>query len=288
VFSILFQSTIQAMKQRRRTYAERRQLLLENRSPLILSTLYDIMEKKQSNLCVAADVTTTAELLQLIHQVGPLICVLKTHIDILADFTPELIQELTRLAQVYEFLLFEDRKFADIGNTTTMQYRDGIYRISEWAHLVNCHVLPGPGILAALCQVCAERKQELNQDDRGIIIISDMSSEGWLGDDTYKQMALSMGHHYTHCVAGWISQNRWDPNMPGVIMTPGISLNNKWDNLGQQYTTPTEAIAQNGSDIIIVGRGIVKAINPATAAELYRQAGWEAYLTSIGSAVSKY
>ncbi len=272
------------MAPQKKTYAERRQICIDTHASPILATLYDIMEKKQSNLCVAADVTTSAELLQLVHQVGPAICVLKTHIDILSDFTPDLTTELVKLAQQYQFLLFEDRKFADIGNTVAMQYRDGIYHISSWAHLVNCHALPGPGVLAALCQVCEDR----NQNDRGILLISDMSSEGWLGDETYKRMSLSMGHHYGHCVAGWISQSRWDPNMPGVVMTPGISLHSKSDTMGQQYNTPMDAIVQRGSDIIIVGRSIIQAANPATAAEMYRQVGWEAYLVSIGCAASKY
>ena len=40
----------------------------------------------------------------------------QTHIDIVEDFDQDLITCLQELSQEHNFLLFEDRKFADIGN----------------------------------------------------------------------------------------------------------------------------------------------------------------------------
>lgn len=53
------------------------------------------------------------------------------------------------------------------------------------------------------------------------------------------------------------------------------------DSLGQQYITPHDAIVVNKSDLIIVGRGITKASNPITEAELFRKAGYDAYLQRL-------
>ena len=41
-----------------------------------------------------------------------------------------------------------------------------------------------------------------------------------------------------------------------LIMTPGVGLDDKGDGLGQQYRTVDEVVS-TGTDILIVGRGIV-------------------------------
>ncbi|NCX94047.1 MAG: orotidine-5'-phosphate decarboxylase, partial [Gammaproteobacteria bacterium] len=68
--------------------------------------LFELMENKKTNLSVSADVTKADALIQLIHAVGPEICMLKTHIDVLEDFTSDLIHEITTLSKQYDFLIF--------------------------------------------------------------------------------------------------------------------------------------------------------------------------------------
>src|SRR3990167_1169035 len=236
--------------------------------------LLKLMDSKKSNLALSADVTSAAELLQLADQLGPEICLLKTHIDIIRDFTPALTQQLTQLAISHQFMIFEDRKFADIGNTVKHQYEGGIYKIVEWADFTNAHTLPGPGIIEGLA--AAAHKQQ-----RGLILLAEMSSAGHLMDHDYMQATLNMAKKYPDFVAGFITQHALNDAPNWINMTPGIKAEAGSDTLGQQYNTPETAILENGTDVIIVGRGIITAPDPLAAAKLYRTRGWDAYCRYI-------
>jgi uridine monophosphate synthetase len=86
-----------------------------------LRKLYEMMDKKRTNLAVSLDFTTCADVLNRLDAVGPYICIAKTHVDIIADFSETFTNSLVDLDRKHNFLVFVDRKFADIGNTVKHQ-----------------------------------------------------------------------------------------------------------------------------------------------------------------------
>lgn len=236
----------------------------------IASKLLRLMDTKKTTICLAADLTKTEDIIKLAEVAGPHIAVLKTHADILEDFSDEFINRLKHLAKTHDFLLMEDRKFADIGHTVSLQYSRGIYRVSEWADLVTAHAIAGPGILSAFEEVLKK-----NSEPRGIFLITEMSSKGALTNENYAKESVSI-EDKSNLVIGHVCQSNVFSD-PGLIqLTPGVKLTETSDNLGQQYNTP-ESVVNSGADLAVVGRGIIEATDRLSALLQYKNQLWSAY-----------
>ncbi|RDA93853.1 hypothetical protein CP533_6353 [Ophiocordyceps camponoti-saundersi (nom. inval.)] len=328
--------------------------------------LLRLMGLKASNLCLSADVSTARELLYIADKVGPSIVVLKTHHDMVSgwDFHPQTGTgaKLASLARKHGFLIFEDRKFGDIGNTVEMQYTAGSARIIEWAHMTNVNMVPGKASVTSLAKA-AERWLERyhyevrtsvtvgtpTADDaedntgeeeepvrrkgsivsvttvtqqyepansprlaknmaagdeivfpgideapinRGLLILAQMSSEGNFMNADYTRACVEAAREHRDFVMGFVSQESLnsEPDDDFIHMTPGCQLPPhdedpngalEGDGKGQQYKTPQNIIGICGADVIIVGRGILKAGDPQDEAERYRSAAWKAYLERV-------
>jgi uridine monophosphate synthetase len=374
--------------------------------------LFRLMDLKASNLCLSADVTTARELLTLADNVGPSIVVLKTHYDLISgwDYNPQTGTgaKLAALARKHGFLIFEDRKFVDIGKTVQMQYTAGTARIIEWAHITNANIDAGKDMVRALAEAAAKWKERINYEvktsvtvgtplsdefddaeeqeqeqeqqqqhqqqtqgqeqtqtqqqrddkgeprsrleansqrprkdsrdvdgrkgsivsittvtqsfepadsprlpktnehgddavfpgieeapvDRGLLLLAQMSSKGCLMTPDYTRACVEAARDHKGFVMGFVSQEALNalPDDTFIHMTPGCKLpppggeengQVEGDGLGQQYNTPSKLIGVCGTDIVIVGRGIISAGDPPSEAERYRRKAWKAYLARL-------
>ncbi|KAF8473498.1 Orotidine 5'-phosphate decarboxylase domain-containing protein [Kalaharituber pfeilii] len=252
--------------------------------------LLSIIAEKKTNLCLSIDVADPEEVLSIVEILAPKLCMVKTHIDTISfDLSiPNVIGsftgKLSQLATKHNFLIFEDRKFADIGNTVKAQYTHGVYNIVSWAHITNAHTLPGEGIIKGLAEGAGEWTSAHPGNERGLVLLEEMSSAGNLfNEGGYRQKTIEMARRNREFVVGFIAMGAVGEIKAGeednfIAMTPGVNIEVLGDALGQQYKTPEVMVGEKGSDVIIVGRGIYKKKEGMVErAEEYRRRGWEAY-----------
>lgn len=232
------------------------------------------MHHKQTNVAVAADFTESQKILELADAIGPSICILKLHVDIIQDFSWNFIERLKEIAQKHQFLLCEDRKFADIGTIAQAQYKGGMYRICEWADIIIAHVITGKSCIEALAQVGIPLQ-------KGIFLIAQLSTADNLIDAEYTKAVKKIASEYPEFVVGFIAQTGCSDNPHFLQVTPGISNMHQTRAHGQHYISIKQAIEENHSDIIIVGRDICQAKNPHQIAEEYRKEAWPLYIERL-------
>ena len=128
--------------------------------------------RSNSLVCLAADKSRMSDLLTLVRSVGPFLAALKTHVDVVEDWTDEGWKEVRAAADDVDLLLFEDRKFADIGGITQKQMH-GMYGIASWADLVTAHLISGPDIVDGCMAAWADVGRS-----GGVLLLAQMSSRG--------------------------------------------------------------------------------------------------------------
>jgi orotidine 5'-phosphate decarboxylase subfamily 1 len=224
--------------------------------------LMELMLRKRSNLIAALDVTAPLELLRLAREVGPEVCAVKLHLNIL-DFSSfsrgEFESAFAKVKDAHDFLVIADDKLADIGAIMAMQ----VERLPAWVDMVTVHGITGEPAVAEIDRLSREI---------GVLLVHQLSCQGNLIDPSYSAAVERMLRNCRKAV-GAVTQTP----LPGVLsFCPGINLDSKTDGQGQQYRDPASLTSQLQPDLFIVGRGICLASDPAAAARRYRAKCWPA------------
>ena len=246
--------------------------------------VYNLAIEKKSNIILACDLEKCDDIIKLINLVGNHILGVKLHINIIKDFTHHFIEQLKSLKKMYNLIIIEDGKFADIGSIVIKQL-DGFYKINEWADFVTAHSITGKGII-----------ESINQEypNLGILLISELSSKNNLitqtQDYTKKtiEMIKDLEIKNEIKVAGLISQDetfKYINKYETLTFSPGINLFTSSDNLDQTYKNPLSLNSNFNLHKItpgigmfwIVGRGIYNNNNDEDILKSslnYKKVGW--------------
>lgn len=251
----------------------------QNNSLPMARTYMEVACRKKSLVCLAADRKTMDGLNQLLDEVGPYLAALKTHVDLIDDWSADSWKLFCDKAKEMDLLIFEDRKFADIGKISRDQM-GGVYDIRSWADLVTAHLISGQDIVDGL----QAGWKDVGRNG-GVLLLAQMSSRGNLLSPEYTETVVKSGSIHDG-VFGFIGNGSKPEDLKNLrvqvgqgklIWTPGVNIAVGDGEMGQRYGAPDEAI-HAGSDCIIVGSGIHKSENPAESASAYAEVSWNALL----------
>ena len=235
---------------------------------------------KQSMVVLAADRYTMDGLNELLDDVAPHVSALKTHVDLVEDWTSDVWADFCTRASDAGMLIFEDRKHGDIGKIARDQM-GGVYDSRSWSDLMTAHLISGPSVLDGM----AEGWGSVGRTG-GVLLLAQMSSSGNLLEiPGYTDAVVAAGKGHPACFgfigngsrANELAELRANVGDGKMIWTPGVNIVTGDAELGQRYGDPREAVLA-GSDGIIVGSGIHKADDPSEAAKQYADISWTALL----------
>tara|TARA_A100000164_G_C21893497_1_gene766673 strand:+ start:1070 stop:1759 length:690 start_codon:yes stop_codon:yes gene_type:complete len=210
----------------------------------------NIIKDKKSNICLAADVDSVIKLFKVIEELGDKICILKIHYDIIEDFHDNLdntIERLNSYKKKYNFLIWEDRKFADIGMVMERQVK---VHISRWADIISVHSVMGLESIKCL-------------DFIAIILIGELSTNDCIIDANYIIRSTIILESLENII-GVVSQHNIRTDK--LKFVPGISLKPSEDGKGQQHKSIYDP-SKNFADIYVIGRGILNTQSPRKTIE---------------------
>ena len=228
--------------------------------------LWNIILEKRTNLCFSIDVPDDyTYFFTLINIVADKVCMIKIHPDIFTKY--EFMNELRQLALKKNFLILDDRKYADIGSIVSRQFTCNKYKYGT-IDSVTVHSIFGQTSINGLVEGGCD----------GCFLIAQSSAIDNLIDNKYIDNTISLANSNLGAVAGFISQTKV-ANDNFLYLTPGVHVSSNGDNLGQGYRTIDDAIIRDCCDVIIVGRGIYQSDNIAEEVKKYSKTGWNALLT---------
>jgi uridine monophosphate synthetase len=224
----------------------------------VAQKIWDIVVSKKSNVIVALDMPYFNEMYELASKLGPKICGIKIHSDITMDLTVANLISLRKLADDMNFIIIEDRKFADIGNVVVKQC-DAILA-PQHADLITVHGIFGIKPVRAI----------LSTHNIGVLLIAEVSGNGNIIDQTYTENVTEIAEQLRYegtPIVGFICQSRLLNDDGYLCFTPGVNNNVDSDTNGQKYRNSKDI----NTDIVIVGRGITNSPDPLAAVDSYNR-----------------
>ena len=227
--------------------------------------------RANAKLIVALDVPQYADAVKLIAALEPLDVLFKVGNEALYGYGERLRDELERRGASY----FADAKLHDIPRTVAASVRA---LVRPGARIINVHALGGNDMMTAAVEAAAEAASQLGIEAPQIFAVTLLTShapeelnelglQGGPGENVMRLSALARDARCAGVVCSTHEVRDLKRYFGADFLTlcPGIRPAGASHGDQKRVATPAAAI-EAGADYIVVGRPIVEAPDPLTAA----------------------
>ena len=203
--------------------------------------------KTKGKICIALDFREKDKILEFIKLLSNEVSIFKIHCDIIDNFDDDFINMLIKLKNKHNFLIWEDRKFSDIGYIVNYQVNYGVHKISQWADIITCHSTCGSKSIPEIKNII-------------IFLVIELSCVGNLCDSNYIEKSVEIANNNDNILGVVCQHNPLHLNTNILKIVPGISTkSNLKDNFNQKYNNVSN---RQFADIFVVGRAITNSKIP--------------------------
>lgn len=231
------------------------------------------MAKASEYLCVALDRPSLEEALGLARQVGDRAGFLKVGLELFSAAGPTAVRELRALGPK----VFLDLKLHDIPNTVAGAVRRAT---ALGASLLTLHASGGAGMISAARKAAEDAAAKLSVERPRLLAVTVLTSldasalSQTLGIESPAQelvlrlakLAKDAGADGVVCSAREVAAVKKACGSDFLAVTPGIRPAGGQAGDQKRVTTPADAI-RAGADLLVVGRPVTAAPDPAAAAD---------------------
>jgi orotidine-5'-phosphate decarboxylase len=236
------------------------------------------MGNAKDKLIVALDVTSFQEAIDLVENLDDAVDIYKVGSQLFTACGPVIIRHLIALNKK----VFLDLKYHDIPNTVANAVRSAVHlnvldhKVSsknpEKGHLLmlTVHTIGGEEMLKRAVEAATKEAQAIGVIKPLVVGITVLTSDAKTDNIQNlvlqrAQLAKQAGCDGVVSSSQEVSTIREEFGDDFICVTPGIRPANADVGDQKRVATPKEAI-ENGSSFLVVGRPIVKALNPKEAA----------------------
>ena len=238
------------------------------------------MNKERAQLIVALDVDTLEEAGKLVQTLGDQVDIYKVGSRLFTRYGPEAVRQVLRADKQ----VFLDLKFHDIPNTVAAAMRSAVHLAENGRGIMMCtvHTVGGKEMLQRAVEA-AQKEAQITGVKRpwlvGITVLTSDQKKDSIFSLVLERAIWARESGLDGVVASTqeAAMIRRKLGKDFVIVTPGIRPQGAAADDQKRVATPADAI-KNGSNFLVVGRPVINAADPATAAkqilEEIKQANW--------------